>query len=156
MARDAGLGLGEVGDAAAEERRVDAAGAGGAGELAGDLPGLAEDEGAHQALACVRPSRSQLVAAGLDRPATTRGCRDTSARSGAGRSSKRLRRRPAELVADLGRVDRVAEVVAGAVGDEGDQPLVRARRRGTQLVEQRADASRRSSRLLRSALPPML
>ena len=44
----------------AEEQRLDAARLGGAGELAGHLPGLAEDQGPHQALACFRPSRSSL------------------------------------------------------------------------------------------------
>ncbi len=57
---DAGRGVGEVGDGAADHRRGDAAGGGGQGELAGDLPGLAEDERAHQALAFSRPSRSSL------------------------------------------------------------------------------------------------
>src|SRR5688572_9269361 len=50
------------------------------------------------------------------------------------------RRRPAEFGADLGRVDRVAAVVARAVADERDLRLARlpvgAR---AALVEQRAD-----------------
>lgn len=34
---------------------------------------------------------------------------------------KRLLRRPIEFPSDLAGVDRVAEVVAGTVGDEGDE-----------------------------------
>src|SRR5690606_40216999 len=45
---------------------------------------------------------------------------------------------PAELAFDLAGVDGVAAVVAGAVGDEGDE-LAPARSRGAHLVEQVAD-----------------
>src|SRR5262245_65141905 len=50
-----------------------------------------------------------------------------------------LARRPAEVGADARRVHRVTQVVAGAVGDERDEPFVWARRVGDHLVEERAD-----------------
>ncbi len=45
---------------------------------------------------------------------------------------------PTELVSDFGRVDGVAEVVAGAVRDEGDERRVRLWSR-VEFVEQRAN-----------------
>src|ERR1700674_3292616 len=39
---------------------------------------------------------------------------------------ERLARAPAELAPDLGRVDRIAAVVPGPVGDEGDEAPVAA------------------------------
>src|SRR5690606_15034800 len=51
-------------------------------------------------------------------------------------------RLPAQLVADLGRVDGVAAIVPGPVGDEGDQALVRAAvRTRPALVQQAADGA---------------
>jgi hypothetical protein len=50
-----------------------------------------------------------------------------------------LLRPPAELALDLARVDRVAPVVAGPVGDVRDQAAVRTWRIGSHLVEQGAD-----------------
>jgi hypothetical protein len=52
--------------------------------------------------------------------ATTIHCRDTSRSSSRG-PLEALLGAPAELALDLGRIDRVAAVVAGAVGDEGDE-----------------------------------
>ena len=49
-----------------------------------------------------------------------------------------LLRRPVEFLAHPRRVDRIAPVMAGAVGDETDQPLVRCRL-GPALIEQTAD-----------------
>src|SRR5579862_7933700 len=49
-------------------------------------------------------------------------------------------RLPAEFAPDFRRIHRIAPVMAGPIGDEGDQPRVRAvRRLWLQLVEQVAD-----------------
>ena len=51
-----------------------------------------------------------------------------------------LLRRPAEVARDLARVDGVAVVVAGAVGDEGDELAPRADAAvGRELIDERAD-----------------
>ncbi len=52
-----------------------------------------------------------------------------------------VRRGPVQRGGGAGRVDLVAEVVAGAVGDELDQPLPRAGRVGHQLVQRGADGA---------------
>ena len=68
-----------------------------------------------------------------------------------------LLRRPAELALDLARVDGVAEVVAGAVGDEGDQVRAgcRCARSGASSSSEAQMAST-TSRLVRSLRPPIL
>src|ERR1700759_58854 len=53
---------------------------------------------------------------------------------------ERLLRAPAKLALEFGRVDGVALVVAGPVGDKGDERLVRARTRA-KVIKNRADAS---------------
>ena len=45
---------------------------------------------------------------------------------------------PAQLVADAAGVDGVTQIMAGAVGDEADQPIMGCAR-GAAFVEQRAD-----------------
>ena len=85
---------------------------------------------------CARPSRRARRGRARGAPATSRGCRDTSARSG----EARLEASPtaaSRARADLAGVDGVAEVVAGAVGDEGDQRRVRAAGGRGNLVQQR-------------------
>ena len=52
-----------------------------------------------------------------------------------------VRRGPAEGLGGARRVDLVAEIVAGAVGDEGDQPRAGSGRVGAQLVERGADGA---------------
>ena len=91
--------------------------------------------------------RAPRVARDRSRPAwtlrrTSRGARGTSATVSRRPSSNVCRGAPAELAADLRRVDRVAPIVAGPIGHERLQRAIavraverRVRRRRPQLVE---------------------
>ena len=82
-------------------------------------------------------------------------CRRTSERSWQARC-RNFTRPPAEFALDLAGIHGVAEIMAGTIGDEADQPAARTRGGGRNFVEQFADLRSTTSRLLRSQRAPML
>ena len=91
-----------------------------------DLPLAADHDDAQSARAHARSPRTQARAARRHRPcraaaATRPRCRDTSARSSRCRSRRSPAARQPSSRLDLGGIDGIAPIVAGPVGDEGDQ-----------------------------------